>query len=129
MGKRIRIKFLEWVFNREAKRSILILRGLRSGRFDGVVSQANSFSSNVPEVAFSSSFSAKPCRDVAKFNSNRARIGEEADLLLEQIAAYLIDHPEFAVLVYGHSDITGSAEHNWDLGARRAQAMVFSRDG
>ena len=46
-----------------------------------------------------------------------------ARALLDDVAAWVKSHPERSVLVQGHADTSGSAEHNLDLSARRAQAV------
>lgn len=53
-------------------------------------------------------------------------IKPESGPTLEAIARLLKDHPDLKVYVVGHSDMTGSLEHNLDLSLRRAKSVVGS---
>lgn len=43
--------------------------------------------------------------------------------VLDDVAAWVKSNPERQVVVQGHADKTGTASHNLDLSARRAQAV------
>src|SRR5262249_3785960 len=44
----------------------------------------------------------------------------------EEIASRLQSHPEYVVDVYGFTDSKGSTKYNYELGRRRAEAVVRS---
>lgn len=48
---------------------------------------------------------------------------EEAYPILDKIAVVMNDNPTLHLIVEGHTDILGSAEYNYWLGAARASAM------
>ena len=66
--------------------------------------------------------------DQLLFRSGSARLGAEADRILNKISLVLNDHSEMDVTVEGHTDdvpIDGSCiQDNWDLSTRRATAVV-----
>lgn len=51
-------------------------------------------------------------------------IKPESQPSLQAIATLLQNNPQLKVFVVGHTDMTGSLEHNLDLSRRRAQAVV-----
>lgn len=60
-----------------------------------------------------------------RFAVDRAEILPESAPLLSEVAAVLEAHPELVrVEVQGHTDTTGSAEHNLVLSRRRAESIV-----
>lgn len=54
------------------------------------------------------------------FESNSDRLLPGTEMLLEEVAATLRRHPDLEIVVAGHTDSDGSAEHNLSLSARRA---------
>ena len=63
--------------------------------------------------------------DPILFAMDSDEILHESDALLDEIAKTLQEHEEIAaVRVEGHTDATGSAEHNQELSERRAEAVV-----
>jgi outer membrane protein OmpA-like peptidoglycan-associated protein len=58
------------------------------------------------------------------FATNDARLSAVAKAHLDQVAAYLTDHPQVRLTVRGHSDNSGTDEINWALSKHRAAAVV-----
>jgi outer membrane protein OmpA-like peptidoglycan-associated protein len=60
-----------------------------------------------------------------QFETNTAVIRTESDSLLEEVAGILRAHPELVrVEVQGHTDATGTPEHNVRLSGERARAVM-----
>jgi outer membrane protein OmpA-like peptidoglycan-associated protein len=57
------------------------------------------------------------------FASNKATLLPAARVRLESVADVLLEHPERAITIEGHTDAQGSAGHNADLSQRRADAV------
>jgi len=57
------------------------------------------------------------------FDVDSAIVSPSARGTLEQVAQVLIEHPKTALVVQGHTDATGSEEHNQQLSERRADAV------
>ena len=57
------------------------------------------------------------------FASNKATLLPAARARLESVADVLLEHPERALTIEGHTDAQGSAGHNSDLSQRRADAV------
>ncbi len=57
------------------------------------------------------------------FAFDRSAIGEAERPKLERIAAYMVESPEYHLVIEGHCDERGSAEYNRGLGERRALAV------
>lgn len=57
------------------------------------------------------------------FEVDRAELKPGAARSLDQLARALVDDPSSTVSIEGHTDSTGSREHNLDLSARRAEAV------
>ena len=58
------------------------------------------------------------------FDTDKAVVKPESKAALDEIAALLKDHPDLEAYVVGHTDMSGSLEHNLDLSNRRAAAVV-----
>lgn len=58
------------------------------------------------------------------FDVDKATIKPESQPIVDQIAAMLKDSPELAVSIEGHTDNTGTADHNKTLSQQRADAVV-----
>jgi outer membrane protein OmpA-like peptidoglycan-associated protein len=65
------------------------------------------------------------------FGFNRADITPQAAAVLDRQASWIKQFPEVRFRVYGHTDLVGSASYNYNLGLRRAKAVVayFSARG
>ena len=57
------------------------------------------------------------------FDVDSAVLSSEARGTLEQVGDVLTEYPKTAVVVQGHTDSTGSEQHNQDLSERRANAV------
>lgn len=57
------------------------------------------------------------------FAVDSARLGGSAQGTLDQVSQVINDFPKSAVIVQGHTDSTGSEEHNQDLSERRAKSV------
>lgn len=55
------------------------------------------------------------------FNFDEASLSNDAMEALNQLAAYLFDHPEVGVVISGHTDERGTDEYNMALGDQRAR--------
>ncbi|AWV05570.1 peptidoglycan-associated lipoprotein (plasmid) [Burkholderia sp. JP2-270] len=49
---------------------------------------------------------------------------QDANVLLQQFADFLTNHPQQEVLIQGNADALGSGEYNLALGARRANEVA-----
>ncbi len=58
------------------------------------------------------------------FDTDKATIKEKSESTLAEIASLMELNPELNLGVIGHTDATGSEEHNMDLSKRRAEAVV-----
>lgn len=58
------------------------------------------------------------------FDTDKAVVKPESETALTEIAKFLKDNPEMTAFIVGHTDVTGSFEHNIDLSNRRAAAVV-----
>lgn len=58
------------------------------------------------------------------FDTDKAVVKPESSAALAEIAALLERKPEIEAFVVGHTDMSGSVEHNLDLSSRRAAAVV-----
>ncbi len=56
------------------------------------------------------------------FRTDSAVIRTEGQRVLDQAAGVLLEYPKTAVVVQGHTDSTGTEEHNLGLSERRARA-------
>jgi len=65
-------------------------------------------------------------RYTVNFDYNHDEMDGGSDLTLEEIASRLQSHPEYLVDVYGFTDSRGSTKYNYELGHRRAEAVVRS---
>jgi peptidoglycan-associated lipoprotein len=57
------------------------------------------------------------------FAVDQSNLSQEAIGILDKQANWLLDHPQYSVLVEGHADEQGTREYNLALGARRAAAV------
>lgn len=57
------------------------------------------------------------------FEFARANLDATAKAALDDIAEKVVQHPEYSVLIEGHTDYIGSMQHNERLGKRRAEAV------
>ncbi|MFC5625787.1 OmpA family protein [Algoriphagus winogradskyi] len=58
------------------------------------------------------------------FDSDQATIKTESSGLIHEIATYLRNNPTVEIYLVGHTDNTGTAEHNMKLSKARAAAVV-----
>jgi outer membrane protein OmpA-like peptidoglycan-associated protein len=57
------------------------------------------------------------------FNVDSAALSGSSQGTLQQVGQVLLDYPKTAVVIQGHTDATGSEQHNQELSERRAQAV------
>jgi outer membrane protein OmpA-like peptidoglycan-associated protein len=57
------------------------------------------------------------------FDVDKATLKPEAQANLDKMAAILNKYPDTNILIEGHTDATGSEEHNLDLSRNRAQSV------
>lgn len=57
------------------------------------------------------------------FAVDQSNLSQDAIAILDKQATWLLDHPQYAVLVEGHADEQGTREYNLALGARRAASV------
>jgi outer membrane protein OmpA-like peptidoglycan-associated protein len=57
------------------------------------------------------------------FEVDSAIVGSSGRSAVEEVASVLTEYPKTAVIVQGHTDSTGSEEHNQELSERRAGAV------
>ena len=65
-----------------------------------------------------------PEKAVFHFKSDGYNLGEEDLDYLREHAEFLINNPQFNLTINGHTDHTGSAEHNQVLSEQRAQLVM-----
>jgi outer membrane protein OmpA-like peptidoglycan-associated protein len=58
------------------------------------------------------------------FDIDSALVKPSQRAVVDDVGAVLVDYPKTAVVVQGHTDSTGSEEHNQDLSERRAEAIA-----
>ena len=58
------------------------------------------------------------------FDTDKAKIKEKSETTLDEIAKFMKQNPGLNLRVVGHTDATGSMEHNMDLSKKRARAVV-----
>ncbi|MCF8338247.1 MAG: OmpA family protein, partial [Bacteroidales bacterium] len=58
------------------------------------------------------------------FDTDKATIKEKSESTLAEIATLLEQKPDLKLHVVGHTDATGSMEHNMELSKQRAEATV-----
>jgi outer membrane protein OmpA-like peptidoglycan-associated protein len=81
-----------------------------SGQRDYVVALQERFSQEVP--------------DTINFAFDSAQLDAEAIRILTHQANWIKQFPELRFRVYGHTDLVGSNSYNYNLGLRRAKAVV-----
>lgn len=57
------------------------------------------------------------------FAVDQSNLSQEAIAILDKQADWLLERPQYAVLVEGHADEQGTREYNLALGARRAASV------
>lgn len=60
------------------------------------------------------------------FDTDKAEVKPESKETLEQMAKYLNNNPKVKVFIVGHTDNTGTFQHNLNLSQKRAEAVVES---
>jgi len=58
------------------------------------------------------------------FTVDSSNLTEQARQTVQAQAGWLIDNPQYAIIIEGHADERGTREYNIALGARRANAVV-----
>ncbi len=61
--------------------------------------------------------------DRVLFPVDQSSLTEQAVLTLQGQARWLLEHPEYDVIIEGHADEQGTREYNLALGARRATSV------
>lgn len=67
---------------------------------------------------------AQEVNSTITFDFNSAALSPEAISILNKQADWIRQFPELRFSVYGHTDLVGSNGYNFNLGKRRAQAVV-----
>lgn len=83
---------------------------IQTGQMEYTVALAQRFSNEVP--------------DTVNFAFNRADLSPEAMRILDAQANFIRQFPEVRFKVFGHTDLVGSQGYNYNLGMRRAKAVV-----
>lgn len=83
---------------------------LQSGEMEYTVALAQRFSNEVP--------------DTVTFAFNQATLTPTAMAALDKQANFIRQFPEVRFKVFGHTDLVGSQNYNYNLGLRRAKAVV-----
>lgn len=83
---------------------------IQTGQMEYTVALAQRFASEVP--------------DTVTFDFNSAQITPEAAAALDRQANFIRQFPEVRFKVFGHTDLVGSQGYNYNLGLRRANAVV-----
>lgn len=83
---------------------------IQSGEKDYVVSLAGRFAQEV--------------NTTVNFAFDSAQLDDQARAILRQQADWIRQFPEVRFKVFGHTDAVGSANYNYNLGKRRANAVV-----
>ena len=83
---------------------------IHSGEKDYVIGLANRFASEV--------------NSTVNFAFDSSQLDDQARAVLRQQADWIRQFPEVRFKVYGHTDLVGSANYNYGLGKRRANAVV-----
>ncbi|MCB6179667.1 OmpA family protein [Rhodobacter sp. Har01] len=74
-------------------------------------------------VALAQRFAAE-VTDTVTFEFDRAELTPEAMAVLQRQANFIKQFPEVRFKVFGHTDLVGSQGYNYNLGLRRAKAVV-----
>ena len=61
--------------------------------------------------------------DSVYFDVNQSTLNDEARLILDAQAKWLVQQPSVNILIEGHADERGTREYNLALGARRASSV------
>jgi len=67
---------------------------------------------------------AREVPDTVNFAFDSDQLDAQSRAILDRQAAWINQFPEVRFRVYGHTDLVGSAEYNYGLGLRRANAVV-----
>jgi outer membrane protein OmpA-like peptidoglycan-associated protein len=63
------------------------------------------------------------------FDIDKSALQSAARVNLEKLAVILNKYPDTEILIEGHTDATGTDEHNRDLSIRRAQSVATHLSG
>jgi outer membrane protein OmpA-like peptidoglycan-associated protein len=89
-------------------------RLVQSGQRDAAIAVSGRFADSVPTTI--------------NFAFNSAALDAAARSILDRQADFIQQFPEVRFAVYGHTDLVGSNDYNYQLGLRRAQAAVAYLD-
>lgn len=76
-----------------------------------------------PSIRGEEEFQSVPELKNVYFDFDKFDLTEEAKAILQKNAEYLLAHPEYEVLVEGHTCECGTNEYNLGLGQKRANAV------
>lgn len=77
----------------------------------------------LPEIAHESDFLSAAGTNTVFFDTNKAVLTPQARDVLERQANWLMTHPDIAFRIEGHCDERATANYNYELGQRRADAV------
>ena len=83
---------------------------IQSGELEYTIALAERFAREVP--------------DTVTFAFNSAQLTPEAMAVLDRQANFIRQFPEVRFKVFGHTDLVGGQSYNYNLGLRRAKAVV-----
>lgn len=96
--------------------------------FERLVATAGDMISNVLEQRVSTEEAAPATTElvasVVNFGHNEAELDDLAEAKLEAMVSWLSANPDQMVTVYGHTDLTGGATYNQELGLTRAEMVA-----
>ncbi len=87
---------------------------------------ANGLAGEARDLALGKHGYREVARYTVPFDFNGDEMTAEEAYAVDEIAARLQAHPEYAVDLFGYTDSVGSTRYNYELGRRRAEAVMRS---